>query len=238
MITDPKSNYTSPAGKEFSMAAARISGVNAASHVLDIGCGYGESACRLAADFRCKVTAVDASEENITMAKALASERRVSHLITFETADIQHCDFSKSTPDLVLAEGGILSFLSRKEGLRLAASWLQQHGWLAFSDMIFLSDKVPEDVRVIFEDDKYHYESEHSYRALVNEAGFDVHFMSLVPPSGWDNYYAHMARRLEYPKGFFADKNVRLAFHREIDIFYRLEGFRFIGYLFCMARKK
>jgi len=111
-------------------------------------------------------------------------------------------------------------------------------GWLAFSDLIFLSDKVPDEVKNIFEDTTYHYESETSYRTLLHNAGFDIHLMCLVPQSGWDNYYAHMARRLEDDKGFFSDKRIKLAFHKEIDVFYRLEGFRYVGYLFCIARKK
>jgi hypothetical protein len=61
--------------------------------------------------------------------------------------------------------------------------------------------------------------------------------MTLVPQSGWDNYYAHMARRLEDQTGFFADKQVKTFFHREMDIFYRLEAFKYIGYLFGLVRK-
>jgi hypothetical protein len=72
----------------------------------------------------------------------------------------------------------------------------------------------------------------------MTDAGFDVHFMSLVPPGGWDDYYAHMARRLEDKTGFFSDQRIKLAFHREIDVFYRLEALRYIGYLFCIARAK
>jgi cyclopropane fatty-acyl-phospholipid synthase-like methyltransferase len=238
VVTDLKTNYTSPAGREFSLAAARISGINPAAVVLDMGCGYGEAAATLAAEFRCKVTAVDIGPENIELAKKLAAERHVAHLITFETQDVLSCDFSGSKYDLVLAEGGIFSFIGRKEGLRLAGAGLQENGWLAFSDLVMLSEKVPEEVRAVFEDEKYHYESEGSYRALVTAAGFEVQFMCLVPPSGWDNYYGHMARRLEDSKGVFADRRVKLGFHREIDVFYRLEGFRYIGYLFCMARKK
>jgi cyclopropane fatty-acyl-phospholipid synthase-like methyltransferase len=238
VVTDPNTNYSSPAGKEFSRAAARIAGVNPASRVLDIGCGYGEAATTLAAEFRCKVTAVDTSGENIEAARKLAAERRVGHLITFETADITKLDYTQKPFDLILAEGGIFSFLSRTAGLKLAAQWLPANGWLAFSDLIVLSEKLPDEVGAIFENEKYHYESEGSYRALADRSGFDVHLMSLIPPSGWDNYYAHMARRLEDSQGVFADRRVKLAFHREIDIFYRLEGFRYVGYLFCMARKR
>ena len=54
---------------------------------------------------------------------------------------------------------------------------------------------------------------------MIAAAGLETHFMALVPQSGWDNYYAHMARRLEDSQGFFADKKIKLAFHREIDVF-------------------
>jgi hypothetical protein len=138
----------------------------------------------------------------------------------------------------VLAEGGVLSFVSRGKGLNKAASWLVPRGYFAFSDLIFLSDKVPLEIKNIFEDARYHYETETSYRTLIHKSGFDVQLMCLVPQSGWDNYYAHMARRLEDEKGFFSDKRVKLAFGKEIDAFYRLESFKYVGYLFCIARKK
>ncbi len=237
MVTDLHSNYSSPAGREFTLAAGRFALVNPASRVLDIGCGYGDGATNLAQEFRCRVTAVDVSEENIAFGRSLAIDKGVSHLITFETRNILDCNFEPEPFDLVLAEGGAFSFLTRPKGLSLASAWLLPRGWLAFSDLITLSEKVPDEVKRIFEDEKYHYETEASYRKLLANAGFDIHLMAMVPQSGWDNYYAHMARRLEDEKGFFADKRIKLAFHKEIDVFYRLEGFRYVGYLFCIARK-
>ncbi|MBD3344508.1 MAG: methyltransferase domain-containing protein [Chitinivibrionales bacterium] len=237
MVTDLSSNYTSPAGREFTLVAGRFAGINPGSRVLDMGCGYGEGTCNLAQEFRCKITAIDNSKENIAFAKQLAVERTVSHLISFEKQDIFAADYKDEPFELVLAEGGVLSFIGRKEGLSLARSWSVSRGWLAFSDLIFLSEDVPNEVSNVFEANKYHYESEASYRKLINNAGFDIQFICLVPQSGWDNYYAHMAKRLEDQKGFFADKRVKLAFHKEIDIFYRKEAFRYMGYLFCIARK-
>jgi cyclopropane fatty-acyl-phospholipid synthase-like methyltransferase len=238
MVTDLSSNYSSPAGREFTLAAGRTAAVNPASRVLDLGCGHGEGACNLALEFRCRVTAVDMNQENIDFAREYATQRGVSHLITFQCADVLDSDFSREPFDVVMAEGGVISFLSRKRGLELCSRWLAPRGWLAFSDLIFLTDQVPEEVRGVFEDHLYHYESESSYRSLVEHAGFDIHLMCMVPPSGWDNYYAHMAKRLEDERGFFADKRVKLAFHREIDVFYRLDGLRYAGYLSCLARKK
>ncbi len=238
MIDEELTAYTSPAGREFTLAAARFAGVNPGSRVLDVGCGYGEGACSLAAGIRCRVTAIDTSEENIRAGRERAVQRGISHLVTFERADALQSDFSDEPFDLVLAEGGVLSFLGRSVGLELAHRWTVPRGYVAFSDLTLLSSKIPDEVREIFEDERFHYESEASYRDLVSKAGFDVSFMALVPPSGWDNYYAHMARRLEDSSGFFADQRVKLAFHREIDVYYRLEGLKYIGYLFCVARKQ
>jgi cyclopropane fatty-acyl-phospholipid synthase-like methyltransferase len=238
MVVDVNSNYTSPAGRDCTLAAGRFAGVNPASTVLDMGCGYGEGACTLAAEFRCRVTAVDINRENIDFGRDLAAKRGVSHLISFKTEDIRAADYAEQPFELILAEGGVLSYVSRRKGLALAARWLVPRGWFAFSDLIFLSEGVPEEVREIFEDGRYHYETEATYRTLVGQEGFDIYLISLVPPSGWDNYYAHMARRLEDEKGFFADRRIKLAFHKEIDVFYRLEGFRHVGYLFCIARKR
>ncbi len=238
MVTDVKTNYTSPAGKEFTLTAGRFAGVHPASLVLDVGCGYGEGICNITEEFRCKAIAVDISSENIEFAQDLAYERKVSHLIKFQNSDILDQDFSDVPFDLILAEGGVMSFLGRRKALDLMRNWLVPRGWIEFSDLVLLSDKVPTEVLEIFEDNIFHYETEDSYRKIIEKAGYSVQFVSLVPPSGWDNYYAHIARRLDDNKGFFANNKVKLAFHKEIDIFYRFEGFRFIGYLICIVRRK
>jgi cyclopropane fatty-acyl-phospholipid synthase-like methyltransferase len=238
MVTDIHSHYSSPAGREQTLAAGRFAILTPASKVLDAGCGTGDGAITLAQEFRCKVDAVDISENGISAARVRAVDRGVSHLVTFLQQDILSADYSLDPYDLVLAEGGVLSFVGREKGLSLISSWLAPRGWIAFSDLIFLSDKAPEPVKQIFDDKKYRYESEASYRELIGKAGFDIQLFGLVPQSGWDNYYAHMSRKLEEQSGVFADPRIKLAFHREIDIFYRHEGFRYVGYMFCIARKR
>jgi 2-polyprenyl-3-methyl-5-hydroxy-6-metoxy-1,4-benzoquinol methylase len=238
MVTDLHSNYSSPAGREFTLAAGYFAGINPASRIADLGCGYGDGACTMAQQFRCRVAAIDVNEDNISYARKLAIDRNVSHLISFEKQDILEADFSDRPFELILAEGGVLSYISRGKGLEKAAAWLIPRGYLAFSDLIFLSEKVPYEIKNIFEDALYHYETEPSFRTLIHNAGFEIQLLCLVPQSGWDNYYAHMARRLEDDTGFFSDKRIKVAFHKEIDAFYRLESFKHVGYMFCIARKK
>jgi len=239
MVTDVKSNYTSPAGKEFTLVAGRFAGISPASKVLDIGCGYGDGVCNIVSEFRCKATAIDINEDNIKLAQNAAEQKRISHLITFKTGDILKEPLFDKNFDLVLAEGGVLTMLERQKSVEIISELLAIRGWLAFSDLILLCDKekIPAEILNIYGNEKFNYETESGYRKLLKSAGFDIHLMTLVPQSGWDNYYAHMARRLEDQTGFFADKQVKTFFHREMDIFYRLEAFKYIGYLFGLVRK-
>ena len=239
MVTDIKSNYTSPAGKEFTLVAGRFAGVSPASKVLDIGCGYGDGICNIVSEFRCKATAIDISKDNIKIAQESAEQRRISHLINFITGDIVKEQLDEKNFDLVLAEGGVLTMLGRENSVDMVNNLLGLRGWLAFSDLILLCDKekIPPEIIHIYDNERFNYETESGYRKLFKSAGYDIHLMTLVPQSGWDNYYAHMARRLEDQTGFFADKQVKNFFHREMDIFYRLEAFKYIGYLFGLVRK-
>ena len=240
MVTDLTSNYASPAGKEFTLVAGRYAGVSPSSTILDAGCGYGDGVCNLAKEFRCRADAIDINPINITSAQEQAEERRLSHLINFIKGDVRTHDFEDKKYDLVIAEGGLLSFLGRKEGLSLLADQLDDRGWLAFSDLILLTDEgnIPKEILSVFDHNEYNYENENTYRALLEEQGLDVHIMTLVPQSGWDNYYAHMVRRLDDKEGFFASSFVKEHFHHEIDTFYRLEGYRYVGYLFGLVRKR
>ncbi len=240
MVTDLTSLYTSPAGKEFSLLAGRFAGVSPASKVLDIGCGYGAGSITLAKEFRCQSTAIDRLESNIDVARKNAENERISHLIDFQCSDFFDFPHDDNGYDLILAEGGVLSFLGREKGLNAVNSILNDRGWFAFSDLVLLTEesKVPQEVLQIFDNNHFRYESEASYRKNLVAAGYEVQIVTLIPPSGWDNYYAHMARHLEDTEGFFADRGVKEMFHREIDVFYRLDGFRYIGYLFALVRKK
>ena len=138
MVTDITNNYTSPAGKEFTLTAGRFAGITPASLVLDIGCGYGEGVCNLASEFRCKAEAIDINDENIEDARELSVERKVSHLINFKKQDILDANYGNGSFELILAEGGVLSFIGRKKGLKLANNWLGDRGWITFSDLVLL----------------------------------------------------------------------------------------------------
>ena len=119
-------------------------------------------------------------------------------------------------------------------GLTLGA---RAHGQVEKLVVEYEPSGLPDEVKAVFEHDRYHYESEDSYRALVEKAGYSVSFMCLVPPSGWDNYYAHMARRLEDRDGFFSDPQVKLAHRRQLEAQFRRRWSGCRGYVLVQYRR-
>ena len=97
----------------------------------------------MASEFRCRVTACDISGENIELCPSACGRTECKPSYRFKTLDLLSDTLPENSFDLVLAEGGVLSFISVRKGLSLASSLLTSRGWMAFSDLILLSDKVP-----------------------------------------------------------------------------------------------
>jgi ubiquinone/menaquinone biosynthesis C-methylase UbiE len=76
-------------------------GINAASRVLDAGCGLGTHACGLAARYGCTVVGLDFAETNVKLACARTKKEGLSDLITYQQGDIQEMPFDDTVFDLV-----------------------------------------------------------------------------------------------------------------------------------------
>ncbi len=237
MVTDKKCNYPSPAGKEFVLTGARFAGVNPSSNVLCLGCAFGESVCDLASEFRCKISAFDSDKLKVDTAQSLAIKKKVSHLISF-SSDFPSPSLEKGTFELAFLEGDTLADDNSANLLHTVSDLLLPRGWLAFSAPVQLQGSDPKKIASFEKTFRCKLKKEEDYRALANACGFNTHFVGLVPQSGWDNYCIHLANHLEDTRGYYADTTVKLNSHQQIDAFYRLEAFRYIGSLFCVARKR
>ncbi|KMQ51099.1 putative methyltransferase [Chitinispirillum alkaliphilum] len=218
------------------MAAGRIAGINPSSNILVLDSGFGEGVCTLASEFRCKISAFDSCKTKNKEAHSLAINKGVSHLVSLN-GDFFTTELEPGTFELAILEKSALSSKKRSVLLARVQELLQMRGWLAFSVPIKLADSVPNKILSCFEDGGGKIEKEEFYRSLIENSGFDIHFTGLVPQSGWDNYFSHLACHLGDEKGYYADALMKIRSHQQIDAFYRLEASRYIGYLFCIARK-
>ncbi len=85
--------------------------------ILDIGCGGGYTACYIAKKYGCQVKGIDASPVMIKNAIKRAKKLQVTHLVTFEVADVYQLPFEDNIFDCAFFE----SFLNVLPGDREAA---------------------------------------------------------------------------------------------------------------------
>jgi protein-L-isoaspartate O-methyltransferase len=238
MITDSNYNFLSPAGREYIIAAARFAAVNPSSRVFVMGCGGGAGAVILARDFRCKVQASETRRGLADEARALCEKEGVSHLVTLDGDDPFKTNHAEEPFDLIIAEGGFMKPTVRKTFFEKLPQWLLPRGWAAFADKIYTTEQIPSSVQLAHGEIKKQTLTEENYRELIKNTGLDLQYTGLVPPSGWDNYYGHMAKRMaEGGDGHFGAGTVKTAMSNEINLFYRMDCLKYLGYLICICRR-
>ncbi|MGD2251410.1 MAG: methyltransferase domain-containing protein [Anaerolineales bacterium] len=78
--------------------------MEATSHVLDVGCGAGNTACLIAKRFGSKVKGIDISEVMIEKAKERAQREALTHLVEFRVEDVLELPFDSNAFDAVIVE--------------------------------------------------------------------------------------------------------------------------------------
>lgn len=228
-------DYMAPGGRSFTLTSGTLARLNRRSRVLEIAAGRGEAACALAERFGCQVDAFDIDPNAVEVARAKAEARGLQDRASFEVRDGREADFGSGHYDLVLAEGGALTYVGREEGLERCAALLKDGRTLAITDLIYLSEQVPQPVRDAYEEGVYSYLTELQYRRLLESHDFEIVHLSLLPQSAWDRYYVGMQRKVARPGGSVS-QDFRDAIEREIDAYYNRDGMHYVGYVYVVAR--
>jgi ubiquinone/menaquinone biosynthesis C-methylase UbiE len=132
-----------PLAAQLKRSMLELCPVGAGDRVLDVGCGVGHEAIRLARRVGSpgRMVGVDASAPMIAHARHRA--REVPFPVEFEVGDAQHLAFSDATFDLCRTER-VLRYLPRPEtALREMARVIRPGGWVLAQD--FDSDQTVVD---------------------------------------------------------------------------------------------
>lgn len=123
------------------MAVARLTevvidrlAVDDSAHVLDLGCGVGGPALRIAARADARVTGVSISEEQVKTANRLAAEAGVADRVRFDHADAMKLPFADQTFDAVMALESIGHMPDRQQALTEACRVLRPGGRIVLTD--------------------------------------------------------------------------------------------------------
>lgn len=102
--------------------------------VLDLGCGMGKPAIRLARATGARVIGISVSANDVEKASDLAQSEGLSHLVSFQFADAMNLPFPAESFDAALALESLQHMPDRRLALRQITRVLRPGGQLVLSD--------------------------------------------------------------------------------------------------------
>ena len=172
---------------------ATAAGLDAATRVLDLGCGVGGPARYLAATFGCQVTGVDLSPGFIAAATYLTVRCGLSDRVTFQVGDAVHLPFEDAAFDTVFLQHVAMNIEDR------AALYAEVHRILRTGGRFVSYDVVLRDGDVVYpapwarDAATSFLLSEGDTRTAIEQAGFKVAFWRDDTQTALDWFKAAMA---------------------------------------------
>lgn len=125
-----------PGGLALTERLGGLLGLERGMRVLDVACGRGASALRLAERFGCHVTGVDLGGANCAAARGDALARGLQGLTRFETADAEGLPFADGEFDAVICECAFCLFPDKAGAAREMARVLAPLGQVGLADLV------------------------------------------------------------------------------------------------------
>lgn len=129
-------DYLSIGGTSSTDDLAAAAGATAHHRVLDIGCGVGGPALRLAEAFGCRVTGVDLLESNIEVATASAQRRGLASLAIFTPANATQLPYADNSFDMVWGQDAWCHVPDKTSLVAECFRVLAPKGTVAFTDWL------------------------------------------------------------------------------------------------------
>ena len=159
--------------------------LNDTQHVLDVGCGSGQTLCDIVLTYGSRVTGIDFSETMIEKAEKRAKKQDVQDKTDFRVADIFMLPFDDASFDTVILESVLTPLQGDKtKAINEIFRVLRPGGLFGINESVFATD-VPSEIFDLFtKHPAFHgYFTSESLESLLKECGFDVVQMNEVKAS-------------------------------------------------------
>lgn len=176
-------------GKEATDHLIRACKIDASTRILDVGCGGGNTACRIAKEFGSLVVGIDISEVMVAKAKKRVEKEGVAQLVDFHTVDVYQMQFEDASFDVVLVESVLTPLAGNKvDALKEIKRVMKPAGLIGANEAVFLSD-TPKDVMAIINKHPAIYEpfTEQTLRTAFEKAGFKVQELNVYDQADLPN---------------------------------------------------
>ncbi|MGE7666374.1 class I SAM-dependent methyltransferase [Ureibacillus composti] len=145
--------------------------INRASHILDVGCGTGQTAAYLAHKYGAKVTGIDFNPAMVEKAKSRMKENHLS--VKISQGSVEKMSFPDHHFDFIVSES-VLSFVNKPRALKEICRVLKNGGrFIAIEQTISqqLGKKEEDEIKQFYGFPSLTKEEE--WVALIKEAGFE-----------------------------------------------------------------
>jgi ubiquinone/menaquinone biosynthesis C-methylase UbiE len=163
-------------GKKATTDLLKMCEPTAESHVLDIGCGSGYTACEIASEYGSRVTGIDISENMIEKAKQRAKRERLEKLVEFRVADVFSLPFDDDAFDIALFESVLTPLPGDKlEALRETVRVIQPSGLVGVNESIISSTAPKEFLSLAEEHPATHrFFTPETLKTLLEGSGLEI----------------------------------------------------------------
>lgn len=124
---------------------AEAAGIDSRHRVLDVGCGYGETAFHLAREYGCEVVGTNISEKELELARERTPDSGVADKVSFEYGDFHELPFEEGAFDVIWSQEAFLHGVDKPGILRECFRVLAPGGRLVISDLLMSPDVAPDE---------------------------------------------------------------------------------------------
>lgn len=214
--------------------------LNEKTKILDIGCGTGSQTITLAKNTATQITAVDMLPQFLETLIRKAKENNLLDRITAKEMLMGNLTFDKNSFDVIWSEGAIYN-IGFEKGLSLWRNYLKDNGYIAVSEISWLTDTRPEEIEKYWVNAYPEIDTIENKLSVIEKCGYtSVAHFALDDRCWTDNYYQPILERSEafLKKYNYADevKEFVEAGKIEADMYNRFKDY--YSYVFYIAKKK
>ncbi len=209
------------------------------SHIADIGCGTGGQTMVLAQQTHGSITGIDLFPTFIDIFNSNAANRNLQHRVKGIVGSMDDLTFSFEELDLIWSEGAIYN-IGYERGLKEWKKFLKTGGYIAVTEISWLTDERPEEVEKYWLDAYTEIDTIPNKISQMHNAGYlpVAHFV--LPEYCWtDQFYAPQVEAQEvflnkYPKNStVAD----LVYNQKHEAMMYSKYKAYYGYVFYIGKK-
>jgi len=219
-------------------ALAAIATLRSGAQILDVGCGPGRQTLLLARETGYDITAVDTHQPFLDELNERAAAANVSDIIHAVNCPMEAMEFEDERFDIIWSEGAIY-IMGFRDGLVAWRRFLRPGGFIAVTELTWLTDSPPEEARLFWADDYPAMSTVDSNLNMIRESGYELISHFTLPESDWwTDYYRPLEKRIEALRPLYSNDRQALdafeATEMEMDI-YRKYSASF-GYVFYVMK--